>query len=96
VQTFQAQSYLELEPAAHWSIAAEVSAGVQRVADQDSDYNGWREALGLYGLVTWSPVPTVQLRLEIETYDSAVAPSGLTTAGQWWSGSFGLGMRYSL
>ena len=96
VQTFQAQSYFEVEPATHWSIAADVSAGVQQVAGQDSDYNGWREALGLYGLIAWSPVPTVQFRLEVEAYDAAIAPNGLTTAGQWWSGSVGLGIKYSL
>lgn len=101
VRTLEAATYVEWYGAWPLVVALDAGAGAQRVTEHGSLEGGWRRALRLWALVSWTGVSGREARLEVEGYDAATgtevapAPDG-DAAGSWRYGSARLSLRLPL
>lgn len=95
VQVAEAGMYAELETSGALVFAIDAGAGVQRVALQRPRFGSWTPALRLYAMLDAPLAPGRDLRLELESEDSQVAPVA-ATSGQWRYGSVVASLRWAL
>jgi tetratricopeptide (TPR) repeat protein len=95
VQVAQAGSYLEFETAHGILLVFDVGAGVQRVAEHGAAIGPWGRALRLYSLIVVPLAVGRDLRLEIDSEQSAFANEVATTA-QWRYVSAAMSLRWAL
>ncbi|GBD32143.1 Beta-barrel assembly-enhancing protease [bacterium HR33] len=88
-------SYWEAE-GARFMLALDLGAGLQRVARHGSPAGSWRPAFRLYSLIHWYLAPGRHLGLELEGYDSQIAPQGLPSAESWRYGSVSFSVRWAI
>ncbi|HWP36346.1 MAG TPA: tetratricopeptide repeat protein [Gemmatimonadales bacterium] len=93
-EVLEVGSYVEVEPGG-WLLALDVGAGAQRTAPHGQLMGDWKPALRLWGLTQVTLSPGRNLRLEVEAYDTQVAPLAATT-GAWRYLSTSLGLRLAL
>ena len=94
VETMEAGTYLELGDGAPFTLALDLGAGVERLADQGAPISPWRRALRMYGYAAATITPGTRLQLEMEGYDSPIAGEAVTTSGAGWRyGSVGVSLR---
>jgi tetratricopeptide (TPR) repeat protein len=83
-ETLEAGSYVELGDGAPFTLALDLGAGAQRLAQHGAQMGPWQRALRLYGYLTARIAPATQLQLEVEAYDAAVAPDAVSTSASGW------------
>ena len=94
IQVVEAGSYFELETSRSILFAFDIGAGVQRVAEQGAALGPWRRALRLYSLIVVPLAPGRDLKLELDSEDSAVAEAA--TTARWRYISMGLSLRWAV
>jgi hypothetical protein len=96
-ETVEAAAYVEAGDAHPFTVALDLGAGTQRLAGQGAAIGAWRRALRFYGYLTARLGPASQLRLEVEAYDAAISPEGVSTVATGWRyGSAALGLRWAI
>lgn len=95
-ETLEGGVYLEAGEDGPVTLAADVGAGAQRVAEQGADVGRWTRALRAwaYGSIAMGPGRAVYT--ELEAYDAPFAPDGVATSGTWRFVSLSLGVRWAL
>ncbi len=88
-------SYWETE-GEHLMLALDLGAGIQRVTPHGAPPWSWRPAFRLYFLIRWYLEPGRHLGLELEGYDSQIAPPGLQSTATWRFGSVSFSIRWAI
>ncbi len=88
-------SYWETERE-HLMLAVDLGAGVQRVAPHGAAAGPWLPAFRFYSLIHWYLAPGRHLGLELEGYDSQIAPRGVPLTESWRFGSLSLSVRWAI
>jgi tetratricopeptide (TPR) repeat protein len=96
VETMEGGAYLELGEDGPLSLAIDLGAGSQRIAEHDAPYGRWARALRGWSMVSFALAPGRALWLETEAYDAAFAPEGTATSSSWRFVSASLGLRWAL
>lgn len=95
-ETAEGGVYLEGGGDGPVSIAADLGAGAQRVAEQGADVGRWTRALRAWAYASVALAPARAWYVELEAYDAPFAPEGITTAGNWRFLSLSTGVRWAL
>lgn len=96
VETVEGGAYFELGDDGPLSIAADVGAGAQRIAEHTAPWGRWARALRGWGFASLALAPGRALWLEVEAYDAAFAPEGTATSESWRYLSVAFGLRWSM
>lgn len=95
-ETMEGGLYFEAGEDGPLSLAADLGAGAQRVAEQGANVGRWTRALRAWGYASLALGPGRALYLELEAYDAPFAPEGVTTAGNWRFTALSAGVRWAL
>jgi hypothetical protein len=94
-EVWELGSYWETE-GGRLLLAVDLGAGVQRVAPHGALAGSWRPAFRLYSVIHWYLSPGRHLGLELEGYDSQIAPQGIPSAESWRYGSVSFSVRWAI
>jgi hypothetical protein len=96
VETREAAGYFERETDGGLTLAADVGAGVQRVAEHGAGMGTWERALRGWASMSIPVSAGWVLWSEAEAYDSPFAPEGVSTSASWRFLSLSIGLRWML
>jgi hypothetical protein len=96
VETVEGGAYLELGEDGPLSMAIDLGAGRQRIAEHNAPWGRWARALRAWSMLSLAIAPGRALWLEVEGYDAAFAPEGTATSSAWRFVSASLGLRWAL
>jgi tetratricopeptide (TPR) repeat protein len=88
-------SYWETEEE-HLVLAVDVGAGIQRLSLHRAPPGSWRPAIRFYSSIHWYLAPGRSLGIELEGYDSQIAPRDLPSAERWRYGSVRFSVRWAI
>jgi len=83
VETIEGGTYWELGGDGRASLAFDLGAGIQRLAEQEELPGPWKLALRGWGRLAVDLAPGVQWRVEAEAYSAPFAPVGAVTTPNW-------------
>lgn len=92
----EAGSYAEVYPSPSWTLALDIGAGLQRVAQHGAPVGAWRGAFRLWALSNLRLQPGRDLVLELEAYDAPLASAATVTSEGWRWGSASLSLRWAM
>lgn len=95
-ETIEGGIYFEVGEEGPVSLAADLGAGAQRVAEQGAGVGAWTRALRAWGYASVALGAARAAYAELEAYDAPFAPEGVATSGTWRFVSLSLGIRWGL
>jgi cytochrome c-type biogenesis protein CcmH/NrfG len=95
-ETLEGTTYLDLGGDGPFSFAADLGAGVQRMALQGENVGQWKAALRAWTYSSLTLAPGRAIWLELEAYDAPFAPLGVAAAPSWRYVSLMTGLRWAL
>lgn len=95
-ETAELGAYRESESESGLTVALDLGAGVQRVADWGVAASGWSPAVRGWAALGVPLAPGRELRLEAEAYDARIGTEVAAAGSRWRYGSLSIGVRWSL
>jgi tetratricopeptide (TPR) repeat protein len=95
-ETAEAGVYFEAGEGGPLSLAADLGAGMQRVAEHGGATGSWSRVWRAWGAASLAMGPTTAWFVEVEAYDAPFAIDGPATEGNWRFLSVTAGLRWGL